>query len=158
MFFAGLTAALAALDLYLKKVIEDQEDKDFPRELKGTKGKIMLYKNHNPGFSFGVLKDRPELVFAIPLMIASALAGILCWLLPRKGFLVEKLAISMTLGGGISNLYDRLTRHYVVDYFSIQWKQLKKVVFNLGDIFIFAGIGLLFLSETIQSIRDGAKK
>ncbi|MFR5731015.1 MAG: signal peptidase II [Clostridium sp.] len=41
------------------------------------------------------------------------------------------------LGGAVSNLYDRMIRHYVVDYFSIQCGKLKKVVFNLGDIFAF---------------------
>lgn len=154
MVFIGIIAFLAIIDLCIKSGIEDQEDSAFPRELEGSKGKIMLYKNHNPGFSFGVLTSRPELVQFIPLAVASFLAGILAYLLPRKGNLVEKLAVSVTLGGAVSNLYDRLTRHYVVDYFSIQCGKLKKVVFNLGDLCIFLGVAIMMAAEVIQSFRN----
>ena len=60
-----------------------------------------------------------------------------------RGRILEKLALTLTLAGGVSNLYDRMKRGYVVDYFSFQWKALKKVVFNLGDLFIFAGAFLM---------------
>ena len=30
------------------------------------------------------------------------------------------------MGGALSNLYDRVMRGYVVDYFTIEWKSLKK--------------------------------
>ncbi|MBS5063751.1 MAG: signal peptidase II, partial [Hungatella hathewayi] len=43
----------------------------------------------------------------------------------------------------LSNLYDRLKRGYVVDYFSIQAGFLKKVVLNLGDLFIMTGAVIL---------------
>ena len=99
------------------------------------------------GYPFGALKEKKELVKMIPLAVVSAAAGILCWILPKKGQFVEKIGLSMVIGGGLSNLYDRLFRGYVVDYFSIQWKKLKDVVFNLGDIFVFAGSLILLLRE-----------
>ena len=49
-----------------------------------------------------------------------------------------------------------MIRHYVVDYFSIQCGKLKKVVFNLGDIFVFLGSGILFGAEFIKEIRGYA--
>ena len=55
----------------------------------------------------------------------------------KKGCLAQKIGLSMVLGGAISNLYDRLVKGYVVDYFSIEIKRLKKVIFNLGVIFVF---------------------
>lgn len=154
MIFIGVIAALLILDLGLKKMIEEQDAEKFPREMEGTGGKIWLYQNHNQGFPFGFLKSKPQLVRNIPLVMTSALAGILVWLLPRKGNTAEKLALSLCIGGAASNLYDRLIRHYVVDYFSIQCKWLKKVVFNLGDIFILAGAGLLFFSEIVRSLNE----
>ena len=74
----------------------------------------------------------------VPLAVASFIGGGLVWILPKKGISLIKLALSVTLGGAVSNLYDRL-RDYVVDYFSIQFGRLKRVVFNLGDMFIFFG-------------------
>lgn len=153
MFFAGIIALLFLTDMIIKTTIEDTDSSAFPKELEGTQGKIMLHKNHNDGFPFGVLKDRPELVQGVPLAVTSAVAGIFAWLISRKGHNVEKLAFSLILGGALSNLYDRFVRHYVVDYFSIQWKGLKKVVFNLGDIFIFLGTGIMLVWEIIETLR-----
>lgn len=154
MIYIGLIAVLAALDLLIKARIENQDPDRFPRKMEGTKGKITLYQNHNPGFSFGRLKEYPELVRVVPLMIASALGGILVYLLPKKGYILEKVTLAVTLGGAVSNLYDRLVRHYVVDYFAIEWRWLKKVVFNLGDICIFAGAAIMLAVEFIRSFTD----
>ena len=147
MVFIGIIVLLAAVDLCIKKAIEEQEESSFPKELNGTGGRIVLHKNHNPGFSFGFLKEKPEYVKMVPLAVASFIGGGLVWMLPKKGNIADKLALSVTLGGAVSNLYDRLVRDYVVDYFSIQWKKLKDVVFNLGDIFVFAGSLILLLWE-----------
>ena len=66
------------LDLGVKSVVEGQEDDTFPRDLPSAKGFIKLHKNHNSGFPFGFMKERPELVKGIPLMVISAMAGAAC--------------------------------------------------------------------------------
>lgn len=154
MIFIGVIAVLAILDLSIKKCIEEREESDFPKELKGSKGRILLYKNHNPGFSFGYLKTRPDLVQMIPLAVASFISGMLACLLQRKGRTVEKAGLAIALGGAVSNLYDRLFRQYVVDYFSLQYGKFKKVVFNLGDFFIFIGAGILLVAEIVRTIKE----
>jgi signal peptidase II len=154
MIFVGLIVLLAAVDLFIKSSIEEQEESQFPKELKGSNGKVLLYKNHNPGFSFGFLKDRPEVVQMIPLVVAAFVGGLLGGLLKTKGRIADKFALSIVLGGAVSNLYDRLFRHYVVDYFSLQFGKLKKVVFNLGDIFIFLGAAIYLIAELIRTVRD----
>jgi len=41
-----------------------------------------------------------------------------------------------------------------VDYFSIQYGKLKKVVFNLGDLFIFLGAGIILIVEIIKAFKE----
>lgn len=154
MIFIGVIGFLAALDLFIKSAIEEQDETAFPKELEGSGGKILLHKNHNAGFSFGYLKDRGSLVQMIPLAVASFIGGMLVCLLQKKGNIGEKLALSIALGGAVSNLHDRLIRRYVVDYFSIQYGRLKKVVFNLGDFFIFLGAGMLLVIEVTKAIKE----
>ena len=84
----------------------------------------------------------------------SGVAGIFFWVYPKRGHLAEKLGTSLVLGGGLSNLYDRMKKGYVVDYFSIRVGKLKKVVFNLGDIFIFLGAGMMLLAEIAEAVRE----
>ncbi|MDO5417206.1 MAG: signal peptidase II [Lachnospiraceae bacterium] len=148
---------IAAVDLCIKEEIEAKDSADFPKVLEGTKGKIILHKSHNTGFPFEVLKSRPELVKLVPVAVASALAGILGYLIPKKGHRLEKLALVLTLGGALSNLYDRLVRNYVVDYFSIDVKRLKKVIFNLGDMFIFLGAAVMVLSQVAEEWKPDKK-
>lgn len=153
-----LIGLIAAVDLAIKAEIEARDSSEFPKPLEIAKGKIILHQSHNAGFPFEVLKNRPELVRMLPIAVISGLAGILGFLIPRKGFRGEKLALVLTLGGAISNLYDRLTKNYVVDYFSIDWKGLKKVIFNLGDICIFAGAALMIVSQVVSELRQMGKK
>ena len=42
----------------------------------------------------------------------------------------------------------------MVDYFSFQWKALKKVVFNLGDLFILAGAFLMAAGTAAGFLKD----
>lgn len=147
MGFILLTLGVLFADLGIKSVIEESGSEKFPRELEGTGGMVMLHKKHNDGFAMGVLRNRPELVRNLPVMALSFVAGIFFWIYPKKGYLAEKLGASLVLGGGLSNVYDRMKRGYVVDYFSIQYKKLKKIVFNLGDICIFLGSVILFAAE-----------
>lgn len=154
MIYGWIIGGLAALDLGVKSVVESQEDDTFPRELPKAKGLIKLHKNHNDGFPFGFMKEKPELVKGIPLMVISAMAGALAAMMPDKGKLGEKLGLSLVMGGALSNLYDRLVRGYVVDYFTIEWKSLKKVVFNLGDMFVFLGSAVFVLAQAIKSLEE----
>ena len=154
MLYTGIIAALSSLDLGIKWLIEQEKPEEFPKPLPHAKGKILLYRNHNAGFPFGFLEQHAELVRMLPLAVISGLAGFLAAILPQKGKTVQKFGIAVILGGAVSNLYDRMVRHYVVDYFSIQWKKLKKVVFNLGDIFIFAGSALFAAVQLVEEIRE----
>lgn len=156
MIYLFLIAGIAGGDLALKWWVEKQEPENFPRELKGSHGKIWLYRNHNAGFPFGFLEKYQQVVRLIPLSIISGLFGVLLYLLPKKGTQahVQKLGLSILLGGALSNLYDRMVRHYVVDYFSIRIGALKKVVFNLGDFAVFLGSGILAMFGMVQDVRQ----
>ena len=105
------------------------------------------------------MKERPELVKGIPLMVISAMAGALAAMMQDKGKTGEKLGLSLVMVGALSNLYDRVMRGYVVDYFTIEWKSLKKVVFNLGDMFVFLGSAVFVLAQAVKSLEEaGVKK
>ena len=91
----------------------------------------------------------------VPVVFTSAAAGILTWLLCRdEGRKADRIGFALITAGGLSNLYDRLKRGYVVDYFSIRCKYLEKVVFNLGDFFIFAGSALIAAFDLLGAVRD----
>lgn len=158
MVFIAITTVLTALDLGLKWVIEQKSQEQFPRPMEKTGGRIWLYRNHNAGFPFGFLEQYAGVVRMVPLVIISALSGVFCYLLSKKGRVLQKTGLAILLGGALSNLYDRMVRHYVVDYFSLQFGWLKKVVLNLGDVCVFAGSGLLLVLELVKDMGNKPPK
>ena len=126
MILPWLTGGIAALDLFYKRRNRAGRGRRISKGPSRHKGLIRLHKSYNSGFPFGFLKERPELVKGIPLAVTSAAAGALGAFMTKKGCLAQKIGLSMVLGGAISNLYDRLVKGYVVDYFSIEFKRLKR--------------------------------
>lgn len=154
MVFLGLAAVLFALDYFVKKYMD-------ARYLQGTRkeifnGKIILQNFHNPHGVLGIFRGREELGEALSF---GALIGV-SWdflrLLFSKKRRLEKIGLGMAVGGGLNNLYERETKGYVTDYFSIgvQNEKLKKIVFNLSDIFIFVGAFLYLVGQIFFLCRE----
>ena len=61
--------------------------------------------------------------------------------LKNPGKQAVKLGGALALGGGLSNLTDRMTKGYVTDYFSlnVKWDRLRRLVFNISDFCILIG-------------------
>ncbi len=154
MLLLFLIAAVIAVDLGIKDMIEHTEDSAFPKELDGWGGLVTIFKSHNPGLPFGRLAAFPQRVREIPLAVTGGTAGIFLWLFPRKGHRLQKLGLALTIGGAVSNLYDRLVRGYVVDYLNVRLARLKKVIFNLGDVCILLGAAIFLVGELISARRE----
>ena len=72
--FLTFGTTLALTDLAVKKEIEARPDGEFPKTVKESGGLIRLHKNHNPGFSFGFMKEYPKLVEMVPVCMLSAVS------------------------------------------------------------------------------------
>ena len=154
MVFFFLIAALAAADLLIKAEIESREGKDFPKPL-DKRGWITLHKSHNPGLPFGLLKKNEEAVRMIPVAMASALGGILVWLLQRRGHLYEKTGIFH---------YDRRSAEQPVrqipaplrgGLFFDQLRQTEKGDIQPWRYDDLCRLLLILIHELWESIRDG---
>ena len=114
------------------------EQNGFPQRT-SCGGRVKLTTVWNKQGAFG-LKLKREL-----LAVLSAAALVLVWTQRKRG----ALAAGLILGGGLSNLIERLFHGKVYDYIQFPkapWK-LKKYVFNLADFAIFIGGILLTLGR-----------
>lgn len=144
MFFLLLIIILVYIEEKIKSYIET--NKTYGKEEKILKGNIIINKHHNYGMFLNVLEDKKELALIIPSICLGGLIIFFAMILPKKKKFFLKLGLSLVLGGAISNVYDRVKRGYVVDYFSInKGKKLKRIVFNLADVFIFIGTIIISL-------------
>ena len=69
----------------------------------------------------------------------------------------EKLAncsYALILGGAIGNLFDRLYHGFVVDFFDFFIGTWHYPIFNISDISICVGVGLLLISSFMSKKRE----
>lgn len=154
IFFAMITAALAGSDLWCKAFIEKHFEELEQKEILG--GKVQLRKCHNKGMAMNVGEKKPEVVRVLTIIsgiLASIYAVFMWW---KETCPWKKLGASFLLAGAIGNTYDRIVRKYVVDYFGFKtkWEKLKRLTFNLADMFLFVGSFLLLAAEAVGCIRN----
>lgn len=145
MVYASIVAVLFAGDFFLKKQVERHITKEERKEI--CKGKIVIRKYYNRGAALNLMEKSPKLLRIICGAIILILGIVWYPLLREKKNPGILLGISLILGGGASNLYDRITKGHVVDYFSFRtpWERLNRIVFNISDMFIFLGSILIVI-------------
>ncbi len=139
MIYVIIAAAVFALDFFVKRKMDRELAPGEEREI--LKGRIILRKYYNKGAMLNFLEKWPRLVQIFCGAALIAISILFLFLLREKGSRSLKLGMAMIIGGGASNLCDRLTKGHVVDYFSFKsrFQRLQRVIFNLSDLFIFLG-------------------
>lgn len=84
------------------------------------------------------------------------LAGLLLVALRARWSLGRSIGVALLLGGGISNWIDRLLHGRVVDFLNVGLGPLRTGIFNLADVAILAGLGvmLLYRAERPKILAD----
>lgn len=102
----------------------------------------------NPGAAFGILEHQTVFFIGVALVLFAALA----YFYPRlpAGNRVLRAGIGLQAGGAVGNLIDRVRTGYVVDFFDFRiWP-----VFNIADIAIVTGVGLIIYSLLYLSDKE----
>ncbi len=122
-----------------------------------VRGWVELRYVTNTDTAFTVLRHvfGPETRFVV-VVVAQAVAnlGLAVWLLWHWPTfrLCERAGAAVLLGGGISNLLDRLVRGHVIDFIHVSYWP----VFNVADVAICVGVGLLLLGAQQRRGRASA--
>lgn len=119
------------------------------------RGMVWLHYGENPGAFLGVgaalSAETRRQIFVV--MVSLLLLGMLLYVLLNDRLrTAEIVALTLVLGGGVSNLLDRFWLGVVRDFVVIGIGRLRTGVFNLADVAITAG-GLLWLLTTWRRQR-----
>lgn len=138
---------VAVIDSFFKEWAEKNLSGKGRKKLGKTGFSLEL--THNYGFACNGLDKKPGLVKALHSLVLIVLfLYSMLFVFFQKGRRISALALGLLLGGGMSNLYDRLKRGYVVDYLGLP--KIKKLLFNLSDLCVFLGGALLLLGELLE--------
>jgi len=103
----------------------------------------------NTGINFGLFGDGGEasrwilVVFSLAVCVAVAI-----WVRRSHPSAIMQASAGLVIGGALGNVVDRLLYGYVLDFLNMSCCGINNpFVFNVADIFIFAGAAGLILFE-----------
>lgn len=144
----GWWIALAAVlaDRLTKRLVAQL----YPRGGVLAPGLLNLRPVENRGIAFSMLSGQG---LALALFTAALIAGLVVWLVahPKAPALV-RTGLWLIVGGGLGNLYDRLTSGSVSDFIELAF--VRFAVFNVADVCICAGAALVLLGS-LRGEKDG---
>lgn len=145
MIFFGICASIVIGEYYMKNYMSKHLENGKKEEIANKKIILRLY--HNKGAALDSFSKYPRLLFGFTSIFIGYFIAIFCNVINTKGQYMKKLALSLLIGGALSNWLDRMTKGYVIDYFSFSWKKIRHIVFNIADFCVFIGMLLLFFNE-----------
>lgn len=108
----------------------------------------------NSGMSFGWLSEHR---WVFMLLSCIGIAALLAYLIYLKG--QDRLlcfSLSLMIGGGIGNMFDRVVLGYVVDFFDFCYFDFWTWVFNLADACICVGAALMVIAVLVSYKKERA--
>lgn len=151
MVYYLITAAVVIFDRLVKKLVVSNM---VPWETIPVIDNIFHFTYvQNRGAAFSMWQGQEIILLGLPLVAITA--GLILLYFKRKTW--DKLmlvSIALICGGGLGNLIDRMSLGYVVDMFDFRVFP----VFNIADIFICVGCGLMVLDVLISERKDGGNE
>lgn len=111
---------------------------------------LILTKVENKGAFLGMGSELSPVLRTILLLVLPSLVmiGVFVYLLRTKDLnMISIWALSFIVGGGIGNLYDRILYGQVTDMLFIDLKFAHTGIFNMADVSVMVGTGLILLDQ-----------
>lgn len=152
--FGLLVLGCAALDQWIKRLVvanmELYERIDLVPHL-------ALFHTRNTGVAFSFLSGFNDTLMVALTTAVMLFIAVLAWRTgPEQPF--ARAGFALILGGALGNIIDRATLGYVVDYILFHTETWSFAVFNLADVFISVGAGLVLLQEFLDWRRSRGQK
>lgn len=111
----------------------------------------------NRGVSYGLFEQDTEVGQLILVGFKIVAAILLTVWLSRIGSRIGAVALGLIIGGAIGNAIDRLLYGAVADFFHFHIGSFSWYVFNIADVAIVAGVGLLLYETLLGKGRQDAE-
>lgn len=111
----------------------------------------------NRGINFGLFGGGSDAsrwaLIALALVICC---GVLAWVIRTPMGAWARASAGMLIGGALANVFDRVLYGFVLDFLNMSCCGINNpFVFNLADVFIFAGaLGLVIFAPDKQAVTE----
>lgn len=147
MFWAGFGAFV--LDQGSKYLVVHAMELSRLRAIDVFSPLLNLRYGENTGINFGLFDGASDVMRWILVGFSLAVCAAV-WLWARRSAATgpSRFGAGLLIGGALGNVADRLLYGYVLDFLNMSCCGIDNpFVFNLGDVFIFAGAFALILAD-----------
>jgi signal peptidase II len=147
-------------DRVTKTVAENHLASSQPVHLMGDVFQLQYTPNEGGFLGLGAGLPAPVRFWLFTVFVGAALIGALgfVWVSQVMNHPVNILGVSLTIGGGLGNLIDRLLNGgEVVDFVNVGVGNLRTGIFNLADVAIMIGSGVLLVWNALLRKADKSK-
>jgi signal peptidase II len=147
-------------DRVTKTVAENHLTSSQPIHLMGDVLQFQYTPNEGGFLGLGAGLPAPVRFWLFTVFVGAALIGALgfVWVSQAMNHPVNILGVSLTIGGGLGNLIDRLLNGgEVVDFVNVGVGDLRTGIFNLADVAIMIGAGVLLVWNALLRKADKSK-
>ncbi|HZJ67493.1 MAG TPA: signal peptidase II [Kofleriaceae bacterium] len=140
------------------------EDRDRPPQCHGEAVEVLggfwdWRLSMNPGSAFGLFSSQNGARIGLSVVGVLAVFGMF-WML-RKARPDQRIlhwALALVAGGAVGNLIDRIYFGVVTDFILWHYKRHEWPVFNVADVVLVIGVGLMFIDIQKEGRREKARK
>lgn len=113
----------------------------------------------NPGSAFGLFSSQDGARVGLSIVGVIAVFAMF-WMLhkSRSDQRILHWALALVAGGAIGNLIDRIYFGVVTDFILWRYERHEWPVFNVADIVLVVGVGLMFIDIQKEGRREKARK
>ncbi|WP_316769103.1 signal peptidase II [Pedobacter frigiditerrae] len=152
-----LLLAMIALNIGCDQVSKSiiRNKVDYNENINIIKDHFIVTKVENTGAFLSAGNNLPDAVRFILLSILPIIVlGYALFYLLYKINLPRTIQIGMCflIGGGIGNVYDRIIYGSVTDFLHIDFGLFRTGIFNLADVSIMIGIGILLVNSVLRKV------
>ncbi len=111
----------------------------------------------NPGSAFGLFGSFGAEFTRIFLSLIGVAAVVGMWFMLKKARSDQKAlhwALALVAGGAVGNLIDRIYYSVVTDFILWKYKTHEWPVFNIADVVLVVGVGLMFIDIQKENKRE----
>ena len=106
----------------------------------------------NKGVSYGLFQAETTIGRVALILFALLVVGGLGLWLAKAQLKTTAVAIGLVIGGALGNVLDRFVYGAVADFFSFHAFGFYWYIFNVADIWIVMGVGLILLESVLPGV------
>ena len=120
--------------------------------LLGDTVRLQLAKNYGAFLSLGSSVGEASRGVLFSVVVGAVLSALLAYLfISKPENPIVGVSVALIVGGGVSNLIDRMRYGYVVDFLNVGVGPVRTGIFNVADMAIMLGVVLWAFSDRIWS-------